>query len=193
MLLLCESYKGLSDTALIEAIVSGDQAAFAYLLIGRCSKRLKFLVNGNRYREMKIALDELFSEVLIILKKNDFRALRLFRGFELDKPCALETYISVIANRFLSKKLKKFLQEKWHGCTQMGLCEFVMDNRNKELVNWSEFTVALNQNEAEVFGAYKVDGKSASEVARIFNTTETNIYTICSRAINKLKKHFSEK
>jgi hypothetical protein len=75
-------YKELSDAALIGAIVGGDLAAFVYLLIGRCSKRLKFLVNNNRYREMKITLDELFSEVLIILKKNDFRVLRLFRGFK---------------------------------------------------------------------------------------------------------------
>jgi RNA polymerase sigma factor (sigma-70 family) len=192
-----DSYKELSDTALIRAIINGDQAAFVYLLVGCCSKRLKFLINDDRYREMKITLDELISEVLIILKKNDFHVLRLFRGFESDKTCTLKTYISVIANRFLSKKLKKFLQEKCQNCTQIGLCEFVVDNHNsnrhRELTNWDEFMVVLNPNEAEIFRAYKLDGKSVSEVARTFKTTETNIYTTCSRAISKLKKHFSGK
>ncbi|MDR2643499.1 MAG: hypothetical protein LBC74_11975 [Planctomycetaceae bacterium] len=193
MILHCDSYKDLSDAALIGEIVGGDQAAFVYLLIGRCSKRLKFIVNDDRYREMKITLDELFSEILIILKKNNFHVLRLFRGFEPDKSCTLETYISVIANRFLSKKLKKFLQEKHHECTQVGLCKFVAANRNRELTNWDELTVVLNKNEEEIFRAYKLDGKSVSEVARNFNTTETNIYTICSRAISKIRKHFAGK
>jgi DNA-directed RNA polymerase specialized sigma subunit len=52
--------------------------------------------------------------------------------------------------------------------------------------------VGLNQNEAEIFRAYKLDGKNVHEVAKMFNTTETNIYTIGSRIIRKLRKRFAE-
>jgi RNA polymerase sigma factor (sigma-70 family) len=191
LILFNDSYEKLSDVALIREIISGNHAAFAYLLIGRCRKRLKFLVNNDCYREMKITLDELFSEILIILKKNDFHVLRLFRGFEPNKSCTLETYISVIANRFLAKKLKKFLKEKRYKNTRITTYKtFVGNYDEKMIVELDDLLRVLSSNEKKVIDAYKLSGMSVKDVAGILGMTETNIYTIYSRAIKKLRKHF---
>jgi DNA-directed RNA polymerase specialized sigma subunit len=193
MLALDETYKSLSDAVLIGKIIDGDQAAIAYLLIGRCGGRLKFLVNDRRYYEMGITLEDLVNEIFIIVKQDDFRTLKLFHGTETKKTCSIETYISVIANRFLSKKLKKFLQEKKYKSTQVTRCRLSVGNYDERQIGLDELTNVLSSNERKVIESYKLNGMSVMDVAGILETTETNIYTIYSRAINKLKKHFAER
>jgi RNA polymerase sigma factor (sigma-70 family) len=193
MLAFYETYKNLSDAVLIGKIIDGDQAAIVYLLIGRCGGRLKFLVKDRRYCKMGITLEDLVNEIFIIVKRDDFRVLKLFRGADVKKTCSIETYISVIASRFLSKKLKKFLQEKWHKSTQVTMYQSSADNDDEKQIGLNELTKRLSANEKKVIELYKLGGMSVGDVAGILETTETNIYTIYSRAINKLKKHFTDK
>ena len=188
---LFESYKKLADTVLLEKITSGDELAFAYLLVGLCGPRLKFLVWKSCYRDLNVTLEELINEVAIILKENDFHVLRRFRGHAGTPACSLKTYVSVIANRFLSRKLRKFLQEKRQLGTQVPLCESIAheenddDSRRTEVLD--DFKHLLSLREIAVLRLYKLERKSVEEVAELLNITVANVYSISSRAIGRLR------
>lgn len=192
LLSLFEPYRSLSDAFLIERIIGGEEMAFAYILIEHCGPRFKFLVHKSCYRELNFTLDELTNEVAILLKHNDFRDLCLFRGLDGATPCSLKTYITVIANRFLSRKLRKFLQEKQSFGTQVPLCESIVRHRNDAHDSTrtdilDDFAHLLSTREIDVLRYYKLEKRSVEEVAELLNITVANVYSICSRAIGRLR------
>ncbi len=191
---LFEPYKKMPDALLIEKIINGDGMAFAYLLVDHCGPRLKFLVRKSCYSELNFTLAELVNDIVIILKRNDFRDLRQFRGLDGATPCSLKTYISVIANRFLSRKLRKFLQEKQSFGTQVPLCEAIVpqksDTTRTDILD--DFDHLLSPREIAVLRLYKLEKRSVEEVAEILNITVANVYSICSRAIGRLRKILRE-
>jgi len=184
--LLFEPYRELSkdDAALIEKILSGDEMAFAYLLIEHCRKEFKYLVNLYRSYGLDIELDELVSEVtIIILKDNDFRTLSRFEGRSL-----LKTYIYTIALRFLSKKLRKFLKEKEILKTLIKIItqQSNGDNSNSTLADvLDKYGHVLTRREKEVLELTS-QGVSDPKIAEHIGTTVGNVHTIRCRAIAKI-------
>jgi|GEM_PF-1898200 len=187
-----DSYQGMDDRSLITAVVGGDPDAAATLLIERCGSRLKYL-GQYKFSMLHLQFEEIVSEVYVALSRNDWRALRQFRGGDPGEvPCSLESYVSVIAARLLWKKLERAVKEiDWKAAPihQDGLQ--VSDDRCVRFHNAAEVLDAIlsleNPADRELLLRYKIEGVSTEEMAQHLGISPANVYTRCSRAIKMLR------
>lgn len=201
-----ESYAQRSDQELVSLIVEGDETALAFLLLGKCGSRLKFL--ARRQSPPVLEFEELISELFIRLQHNNWKALRDFRGANISGgDCKLTTYISLIASRLLYRKsqsLKDFdrnapLDEveavvgtSRHLGFSLAVEETLMPElrlERRDVCRRIMKAIQDLENPAEraVLLLYKIEGRSVHEVAQAMNTTVGNVYTRCSRALTKLE------
>ena len=144
---------------------------------------------------LNLRLDEVVSEVYLHLKKNNWRALSNFRGQnENGRPCSLENYISLIASRLLWKKMNKAMKEfdLFSPLMNKKSESIYPENRLNDSIDYKVELLLLiekleNPMERLVLMFYKIEGFSASEVATELNLSEANVYTICHRAIKRLR------
>lgn len=186
-------YADLSDERLAGLIIDGDVEAAGCLLLNRCGSGLKYLAEV-KFRTLKIEFNELVSEVYIRLRRNQWQALRDFRGSnEQGQSCKLTNYVLCIAARLLSRKMSKTVKET---TGHVSLDELGGDvpadqeatDNTISMAELMELVMTLpDPVDRAVLLLYKVEGKSVDEVAKHLGTSPGNVYTRTSRAIQVLR------
>ena len=92
------NYNSLDDQKLVELILDGNEEALLYLIFDRYSPLLKKLC--VRYYGDLYFLEQLQTELLILLKTKDFHALRGF-GWR----SSFGTWLGVVAGNLFIKKM----------------------------------------------------------------------------------------
>jgi len=192
-------YLDLDDRRLIELILSGDGGAVCFLLVSKCGPLLKSYL--SKYSTLDLEFDEFINEICSVLLKNNWKALREFRGInDLGRPCKLQTYITTIGRNFLNAKMEKKKREKKNAeqsltengplypLNRMPMVEF----ESWRMMDFMDSFMKLTSVERQVIRLYKLEGKSVSDVADALKMSEANVYTICSRAIKKLRTLYRE-
>ncbi len=185
--------ENLEDDRLIALIVQGDAGAISHLLVQRCGPGLKYLAEV-KFRTLKIEFNELVSEVYIRLRRNQWQALRDFRGSnDQGQSCKLTNYVMCIAARLLSRKMTKTVKETtgYVSLDELGgdvpAPEPDVDNRIT-ITELIELVVTLpDPVDRAVLMLYKIEGKSVEEVAEQLGTSSGNVYTRTSRAVKALR------
>ena len=96
------SYNSLDDRKLVELILDGNEEALLYLIFDRYSPLLKKLC--VRYYGDLYFLEQLQTELLILLKTKDFHALRGF-GWR----SSFGTWLGVVAGNLFIKKMPELI------------------------------------------------------------------------------------
>ena len=96
------NYHELDDKQLVELVLSGNEEAMLYLIFDRYSPLLKALC--KRYYGDLYYLEELQTELLILLKSNDWHALRSF-GWRSN----FGTWLAVVAGNLFIKKMPELI------------------------------------------------------------------------------------
>lgn len=96
------SYNSLDDRKLVELILDGNEEALLYLIFDRYSPLLKKLC--VRYYGDFYFLEQLQTELLILLKTKDFHALRGF-GWR----SSFGTWLGVVAGNLFVKKMPELI------------------------------------------------------------------------------------
>lgn len=187
------AYTELTDTMLADRIIGGDVDAASCLVLDRCGPGLKYLAEV-KFRTLKIEFNELVSEVYIRLRRNQWQALRDFRGSnDQGQSCKLTNYVLCIAARLLSRKMSKTVKETTGHVSLDELGGDVpapkpdVENRitMTELI---ELVVTLpDPVDRAVLLLYKIEGKPVEEVAEQLGTSPGNVYTRTSRAVKALR------
>ena len=73
------TFDQLTSTELIQEILAGNEQAVLYLLLDKCGSRLKFLCE-YKFKALEIEFPELIYDTYEILRRNDWKALKNFRG-----------------------------------------------------------------------------------------------------------------
>jgi hypothetical protein len=191
-------YSILDDAQLTALIIKGDVDAAGHLLLNRCGSGLKYLVT-TKYRTLGFDLNELVSELYLLLRANDWQPIRAFRGANTaGDSCSLVRYIQCIAARMLYRKMDKAVKEN----RQTVPLDWVEGDLPDARVGVDAALAATDVMSAilslpdpidrTVLIMYKLEGKDVGEVAALLGTSPSNIYTRCSRAINLLRQTLTE-
>lgn len=192
-----QKYRGLSSGDLIGHILEGDGVAVAALLIDRCGPSLKYLAQ-HKFAALGLQFDEVVNEVFLVLRKDDWKALRAFRG---DSPggasCRLETYVSVIAARLLWKKMDRAVKGiDWNAApiTVDGMHDLSAppDGALRTAEVMDAIMALENPRDRELLLLYKLQDRSADEVAARLGISTANVYTRCNRALKQLRAVLEE-
>lgn len=193
------SYIDLDDHHLIDLILNGDEGAVHFVFVSKCGPIFKFYL--SKYNTLGLEFDEFVSEVCSILLKHNWKALREFRGInDIGRPCKLQTYLGTIGRNFLVAEMRK--KRKKEKNTKQTLTENAhLHPLNKmqsvEFEHWRmmdliDAFMKLTPIERQVIRLYKMEGKSVSDVADALKMSQANVYTVCSRAIKKLRTLYRE-
>ncbi len=189
-------YEMMDDLALIECVVASDEAAVAFLLVDRCGEKLKYLAL-SRFKTLGLEFEEVISELFLHLQKNDWKALRDFRGASRSgRSCKLEGYISLIASRLLWKKMDRAMKEPdWVSALvdEEGNEVYPAVDESSDRLQIQADVLEMIQRlkkpkERLVLMKYKIEGYSTEEVAVLLKTSPANVYTLCNRAIHNLRE-----
>ncbi len=197
MRLTGNNHELLPETELVAQIVAGDERAAVYLLLDRCGPALKYLCQV-KYRSANLELDETVSEVFALLKKNDWKALRDFRGQSTaGRACSLSHYVLCIAARLLQKKSIRLVKETTWLKPLDDIEDYAVpderEDRRRTAADVIEGIMALESPaDRAVLLLYKIEGREVNEVASIMRTTPANVYTRCNRAIERLRASMGE-
>ena len=193
-----DKYESLADDKLVALILGGDADAAAHVLIFRCGPGLKYLVRV-KYRTLGVEFNEIVSELYMLLRRNGWRALQSFRGANTaGKSCELTHYIHVIAARWLSRKMGKTVKETSGRVSldEVGSDVAVPVPDSEPPLTMSELIETLmdlpDPIDRAVLTLYKIEGKPVAEVAQLLNTSTSNVYTRCSRALKALRGRLCE-
>lgn len=198
-------YRTISDSSLIDVILDGDMTAVEFLLSESCAPGFYRLC--QIYRGSGIDFEDLTQEMCIQLFRNDWQMLRDFRGVNTNnaRSCKLITYIITCASRWMKRKndatvhVIDWLSVFAHGDDRS--IELSDNGRDAESLKSSviDAIMALPDNvERLVLLEYKIKDRPPEEVARLINEkgaakgTVENVYTICSRAMNNLRKQMKK-
>lgn len=139
-------------------------------------------------RSMRVNPDDredLVAEVFLELFKNDFAALRHFRG-----ESSLATYLTVIARRVVVREV----QRQRPSMTLANIAESVEseDGHEERIGNRDEverLLGSLNGSEAAVVRMYHLEGKSYGEISSTVGMPENSVGPVLSRARSKLRRN----
>jgi RNA polymerase sigma factor (sigma-70 family) len=174
---------------LVAQIINGDnQLAFIYLK-KNCAKTFEYIRN-TRLRDLVLDVDDLINDFYIYLQENNWEKLRYFR-FE----SKLQTWINLVASRYLLKKYDKELKENSIKGTPIEDIKTFSDEDIHNKIVRVELLEAISHLKEKrykhvlLLGIYGFEPK---EIGVIIGTTTNNVYVIKSRAIEQLKNLINE-
>lgn len=132
--------------------------------------------------------DDLCSEVFLALLKDDFAALRRFRG-----QCSLASYLCVIARRIVVKALLQRMGEperleKPGVPPPKGLVAWPEEERINNREEVEKLLSLLEGNEATVVRMFHLEGRSYQEISEATGIPVNSIGPILNRARGKLRR-----
>lgn len=135
-------------------------------------------------------VDDLLSEVFLVLLANDYRVLRNFRGNS-----SLATYLTVISRRVVVKKMveRRMAEALGHVSTQskLGSIPDQQARQQKQLEDQEEIQNMIKQlppADAQIVEQYHLQGKSYQQISSDLDIPENSIGPTLSRARNSMRE-----
>jgi len=183
-----ETFK-MSDRQLVVQIIHGNKLIAANFLQQKCARTFDY-INNTRLKGLGLHVDDLINDFYLYLQENDWEKLRSFR-YE----SKLQTWINLVASRYLLKKYDKDLKENTRKGTQLdGFPSFIDDDHHNRMVRIEllEAIGHLKEKRDQLVLLLILQGFDSSEIAEQIGTSTGNVYTIKSRAIEKLRTLLNE-
>jgi RNA polymerase sigma-70 factor, ECF subfamily len=133
--------------------------------------------------------DDLVSEVFLCILKDDFGALRRFRG-----QSSLATYLTVVIRRVIVRAMLRMrspapaidsTQQAAANLADSGSEPFELVGNREEIERLLD---ELQEGEARVVRMYHLEGRSYREISAVVGMPENSIGPILSRARHKLRR-----
>lgn len=186
-----------TDTECVNAILQGSSQALQDVLLA-CAPALKRLC--RTYTHARMEFDDITQEVCLLLFENDKHVLRQFKGYNAaGRHCRLKTFVITCAARLLHKKNTKALSESGALLSladHEGSCIHVPDSSASPSYQRCEILDLLlklpSPRERLVVAEYVFNERPPHEIAQILGVTTASVYTLCSRALRRLKTILAE-
>ena len=179
----------MDDRQLVSQIIGGNNLLAALFLKQKCHKIFEY-INSTRLKGLDLNVDDLINDFYLYLQENNWEKLRSFR-YE----SKLQTWINLVASRYLLKKYDKDLKENARKGTQIdGFPSFTDDDHHNKMVRTDllEAIGQLKEKRDQLVLLLILQGFDSSEIAEQVGTSIGNVYTIKSRAIEKLRTLLNE-
>lgn len=139
-------------------------------------------------------IDDLLSEVFLVLLANDYRVLRNFRGNS-----SLATYLTVVSRRVIVKKMveRRMAEALGHVATTSRL-ERVSEEQSRQqqmLEDQEEIQNMIRQlppADARIVEQYHLQGKSYQQISSDLDIPENSIGPTLSRARTRMRENKSK-
>jgi len=179
----------ISDRHLVAQIIQGNKLLMAHFLKHKCVKTFDY-INNTRLKELGLQVDDLINDFYLYLQENNWEKLRSFR-FE----SKLQTWINLVASRYMLKKYDKDLKESARKGTPIdGFPSFTEDDHHNKMVSIEllEAIGHLKEKRDQLVLLLTLQGFDSKEIGEQIGTSVNNVYTIKSRAIDKLRTLLNE-
>ncbi len=179
----------ISDRQLVVQIIHGNKLLAANFLQQKCARTFEY-INRTRLKGLDLHVDDLINDFYLYLQENNWEKLRSFRC-----ESKLQTWINLVASRYLLKKYDKDLTENARKGTQIdGFPSFTDDDHHNKMVRIEllEAIGQLKEKRDQLVLLLILQGFDSSEIAEQIGTSTGNVYTIKSRAIEKLRTLLNE-
>lgn len=157
---------------------------FVDRFIGLFTHVIHHTAHARSIRATDNDVDDLLSEVFLVLLANDYRVLRNFRGNS-----SLATYLTVISRRVVVKKMveRRMAEALGHVSSQARLDNIPEDlTRQQQLADDQEeiqnMIKQLPTADAQVIEQYHLQGKSYQQISSDLDIPENSIGPTLSRA-----------
>jgi RNA polymerase sigma factor (sigma-70 family) len=177
------------DRQLVQKVLAGDKEAMAIFLTKKCYSIFNY-IRTRRLKSLDIEAKELISDFYIYLSNKDWKVLRTYR-FE----SKLQTWINLVAARYLVQLYKKELQE--NARENPPVCETTihgamnMSNKLSRFELEDAISRLLNEHDRQVL-RYTLNDYKTEEIAEKMKVSIANVYVLRNRAIKNLKKLIHE-
>lgn len=178
-----------NDRQLVSQIIEGNDQLAAIFLKQKCHKIFEY-INCTRLKGLDLHVDDLINDFYLYLQENNWKKLRSFR-YE----SKLQTWINLVASRYLLKKYDKDLKENARKGTQIdGFPSFTDDDHHNKMVRTDllEAIGQLKEKRDQLVLLLILQGFDSNEIGEQIGTSTGNVYTIKSRAIEKLRTLLNE-
>ncbi len=157
---------------------------FVDRFIGLFTHVIHHTAHARSIRATDNDVDDLLSEVFLVLLANDYRVLRNFRGNS-----SLATYLTVISRRVVVKKMveRRMAEALGHVSSQARLDNIPEDlTRQQQLADDQEeiqnMIKQLPTADAQIIEQYHLQGKSYQQISSDLDIPENSIGPTLSRA-----------
>lgn len=181
------------DKNLLERCLTEEAGAwkdFVDRFIGLFTHVIHHTAHARSIRVTDNDVDDLLSEVFLVLLANDYRVLRHFRGNS-----SLATYLTVVARRVVIKKMveRRMAEALGHVATQSKLQSIPDDQmrQQQQLEDQEEIQNMIKQlpaADAQIVEQYHIQGKSYQQISSELDIPENSIGPTLSRARNRMRK-----
>lgn len=163
---------------------------FVDRFIGLFTHVIHHTAHARSIRATDNDVDDLLSEVFLVLLANDYRVLRNFHGNS-----SLATYLTVVSRRVVVKKMveRRMAEALGHVTTQSKLENVAEDRTRQErqVENQEEIHNMIKQlpdADAQIVEQYHLEGKSYQQISSELDIPENSIGPTLSRARNRLRE-----
>ncbi|QDV48817.1 RNA polymerase sigma factor [Gimesia fumaroli] len=138
-------------------------------------------------------VEDLLSEVFLVLLANDYRVLRNFRGNS-----SLATYLTVVSRRVIVKKMveRRMAEALGHVSTKSKLESLSEEARHQQTLEDQEeiqnMIKQLPPADAQIVEQYHLQGKSYQQISSELDIPENSIGPTLSRARNRMRENKSK-
>ena len=189
-----KKYASLSDRELVDLLLQGNQKVWEYVLldlVAPLSRQSKYMQICKKY---SISPDSLVTATWLILQKNDYQRLRLFR-FE----SSFKTYLFIIVREAQRNEIKRLVGKIPPDMSETDDdCSLIADKRHidspevKDEINFANGDFAQlwqdNPKQAWVLLMRTSLELPAKVVASFMNETASNVDKLNSRAKTKMNQ-----
>ena len=166
---------------------------FVDRFIGLFTHVIHHTAHARSIRVTDSDIDDLLSEVFLVLLANDYRVLRNFRG-----QSSLATYLTVVSRRVIVKKMveRRMAEALGHVSTSSRI-ERVSDEQTRQqqaLEDQEEIQNMISQlppADAQIVEQYHLQGKSYQQISSDLDIPENSIGPTLSRARNRMRENKS--
>ena len=177
------------DWHLVQKVLAGDKDAIGKFLTENCYHIFQF-VKIRRLNSLDLEPYDLVSDFYIFLSANDWKVLRTFR-FE----SKLQTWINLVASRYLIKLYKKELQENAKEnppISEKTLLSLASNEKKLTRFELADLIGKLTNNRDKQMLEYTLMGFETEEISKLMHVSKNNVYVLRNRAINNLKRLLNE-
>lgn len=184
------------DKKLLERCLAEEPGAwkdFVDRFIGLFTHVIQHTAHARSIRVTENDVEDLLSEVFLVLLANDYRVLRNFRGNS-----SLATYLTVVSRRVIVKKMveRRMAEALGHVSTKSKLESLSEDVRHQQTLEDQEeiqnMIKALPPADAQIVEQYHLQGKSYQQISHDLDIPENSIGPTLSRARTRMRESKSK-
>ena len=171
------SNQTITDKVIVDRLLANDQKMIEHFFYEKCTPMFTYIIRC--VFDGKVEMDELISELFIMLQKDDWKKLRQF-----DFRSKLMTWMTMVAVRFFQKKRDTLIDSESSEALIPINKQQTNPSRNHELRMDIESALAKMKNERyrDVIIALDLKEIEPEKYAKSIDTTVANLYNIRRRA-----------